>query len=480
MKVQTILKRNIKPKMPDFTHVNINAGAVYVGPDYDKTVRARKNYSPSWTPTFHPQNPVMLTEGKYQYVWDEQGKRYLDAFGGVNTTSVGHCHPRLNEALKSQIDKLWHTTTGYMHDTFEAYAEKLLSKLPKKYTKVHLVNSGSEANELLIQLAQNYTGRQEILTAKNCYHGATNLTAQMTSLSNWRGYHLSSSFVRHVESHDPYRAIYGGARAGPTHDMVTSHCDPAKAGKIYAKEVQETIDYATNGKPAGLWLEGLQGVGGLVQWADGFVEESFKIAKANGMATVMDEVQTGYGRLGSHYWAFMSHCKDEANYPDAITLAKSMGNGYPMGGFACTEEFGNSIQGKLTFNTYGANPLACVVGKTVLDIIDDENLVENVDVLGKVLIEGLNDMKAKYEIIGDVRGRGFMIGIEFVKSKAGKEQNTPAAVEMWELLRQEGILVGKGGFHGNTLRVQPPMCWTEEDVKFFLQVFDHCMGKVHV
>ena len=460
MNVKSALKRNIKPQMPNFTHVNINAGSVYSGPSYEKTLRGRKTHGPSWTPTFHPQSPVMLTEGKYQYVWDEQGKRYLDAFGGVNTTSVGHCHPVLNEALKSQVDKLWHTTTGYMHDTFDSYAEKLLSKLPKKYTKIHLVNSGSEANELLVQLAQNLTGRQEILTAKNSYHGATNLTAQMTSLSNWRGNHLNSTFVRHVQSYDPYRSMYGGARAGHTHDITTGLCDPAIAGKLYAKEVQECINFQTNGKPAALWLEGIQGVGGLVQWADGFVEEAFKIAKANGMATVMDEVQTGFGRLGSHYWGFQSHCKDEANYPDAITLAKSMGNGFPMGGLACTEEFGNSIQGKNTFNTYGANPLACIVGRTVLEIIDEEKLVENVDRLGKVLIDGLNELKAKHEIIGDVRGRGFMIGIELVKSKAGKEHNTAAATEMWELLKQEGILAGKGGFYGNILRIQPPMCWT--------------------
>ena len=218
------LVNNLKPQLPAFKHININTGESYTGSSYEKTLNARKTMGASWTPTFYPQNPLMVTEGKYQYVWDEKGKRYLDAFGGVNTTSVGHCHPVLNEALKSQIDKLWHTTTGYMHDQFESYAEKLLSKLPKKYTKVHLVNSGSEANEMLVQLAQLYTGRQEILTARNCYHGATQLTSQMTSLSNWRGHNLNSSFVRHVNSADPYREKYGGARPGAVDDIVSSLC----------------------------------------------------------------------------------------------------------------------------------------------------------------------------------------------------------------------------------------------------------------
>jgi len=301
----------------------------------------------------------------------------------------------------------------------------------------------------------------------------------MTSLANWRGHHLSATNIRHLKNADPYHGIYGGARPGEVENIGSPLCDPKDAGKLYAKEVQECINYDTNGQPAALFLEGLQGVGGLVQWADGYLEECFKIAKKNNMITICDEVQTGFGRFGSHYWGFKSQIEDEANYPDAITMAKSMGNGFPMSGIACTEELGDAFFGKLTFNTYGANPLACVVGETVMDIIEDENLSENVDKLGKMLISGMNVLKHKYEKLGDVRGRGFMIGIEIVESKETKMENLADAIKLWDLLREEGVLVGKGGFYGNCLRIQPPMCWNKEDVKFFLEVLDLCLEKIH-
>lgn len=470
------VKHKTSPQIPEFDHKPTYSGDYYTGPSYSEIARMKKENMPDWVLTFY-KDPLYITEGKMQYLYDHTGKRYLDAFGGVCTVSVGHCHPYVNEKLKQQVDRLWHTTSLYMNETISTYADKILKTLPPKLNKIMFFNSGSEANDYAMNIAQMHTGNKEIIAVRNCYHGGSIGSNKLTSLHTWRPMQVESP-IRHTVCPDPYRGIYGGSRSGLAHDISTPHCaDPKKAGKIYAQDVKETILHGTNAKIAGFWAEGIQGVGGTVQFPEGYIDEAFKIAREHGGICVMDEVQTGWGRTGGNYWGWQDHVSEE-NCPDMLVMAKSMGNGFPMAAVISTEEIMSSHKGKTFFNTYGGNPLSMAVGQAVMESIEMDGLQNNCKVIGDQLLQGMQEMQDKYEIVGDVRGKGLMLGLEFVKDKASKERGTLECAEVHESMKEDGILVGKGGLYGNVLRIKGPMCWTEEDAKFFLESLEKSIQKV--
>lgn len=284
-----------------------------------------------------------------------------------------------------------------------------------------------------------------------------------------------SSIVRHALNPNPYTGIYGGSRSGLAKDIYMSGCpNPKNAGKMYAKDLQDTINFDTCGEIAGFWAEGIQGVSGTIQFAEGYIEEAFKIIRKNGGICVMDEVQTGFGRTGDTFWGWQDHLSEQ-DCPDIVVMAKSIGNGFPLAAVITTEEIANSISTRTHFNTYGGNPLACAVGNAVLDVIESENTQANCKKVGQILMDGFHVLQDKHDIIGDVRGKGLMLGIEFVKDRETKEPATKELNAIWEMMKAEGILAGKGGFFGNTLRLKPPMCMNADDAKFFLQVLDHCI-----
>ena len=348
-------KKESKPQIPDTPYFPAYAGESYNGPSYAQIKDMRRRNLPAWFMTFYKE-PVYITEGKMQYLWDHEGRRYLDAFGGVCTVSAGHCHPYVCEKLKQQVDRLWHTTSIYMHETIHTYSEKLLATLPReKYNKVLFFNSGSEANDFAMTIAKLYTGNEEIIAVRNCYHGGSVGSNKLTSLHTWRP-SFTESCVRHTLQPDPYRGVYGGARDGLSKDINTDMCHPEDAGEIYAQDVRESILHGTSGKIAGMWIEGIQGVGGTMQFPKGYVKNAYKIAREYGGITIMDEVQTGWGRTGENFWGWQNHISDLSEAPDILVTAKSMGNGFPMSAIITNEEIINAHANKIFFNTFGGNP----------------------------------------------------------------------------------------------------------------------------
>jgi alanine-glyoxylate transaminase/(R)-3-amino-2-methylpropionate-pyruvate transaminase len=396
----------------------------------------------------------MIVEGSMQYVWDETGKRYLDGLGGIVTISVGHCHPHVVAAAIKQNEIYQHSTTIYLHPNVAQYAEKLASKMPGDLKACYFVNSGSEANDLALLMARAYTQNYDVISLRNAYHGGSTGTMGATAHSNWK-YNVPHSFgVHHAIAPYPFRGPYG-------------YNDP-DAGKKYAHDVKEVIDYATPGKVAAFIAESIQGVGGFVEFPQGYLKQAYEYVRAAGGVCIADEVQTGFGRTGTHFWGF----ETQDVIPDIVTMAKGIGNGCPLAAVVTTHKIAQSLMGKVHFNTFGGNPVVTAMGKAVLEVIEKENLQANSLKIGTYIHAGLAKLKDKHKVIGDVRGKGLMIGIEMVKDR---NTCTPATLECAQVLetsRNLGLLIGKGGLWGQTIRFAPPMCITQADADFVLEALD--------
>ena len=250
--------------------------------------------------------------------------------------------------------------------------------------------------------------------------------------------------------------------------------DVPNVGKKYALEVQDLINFSTSGQVAGFIAETIQGVGGSVVLPDGYLSAVYEYVRAAGGLCIADEVQCGFGRLGTHYWGFQT----QGVKPDIVTMAKGMGNGIPLAAVATTKEIAASLSKRIHFNTYGGNPISSAIGREVLKVIDRENLQKNCLERGKQFLDGMNKLKEKYSIIGDVRGKGLMLGMELVKDQNTKEPATAETLQIMEHCREAGVLIGKGGFYGNVFRIKPPMCITSADVDFALDVLDNSFAKL--
>lgn len=443
------------PKLPPFNHTP----KPYTGPSYDQTLALRRQYlSPGLF--MYYSKPLMIVEGKMQYLYDETGRRYLDAFGGIVTVSVGHCHPHVTQAAVNQLNTIAHTTTIYLNNVICEYAEKLASKMPGNLKCVYFVNSGSEANDLAILMARLYTGNYDLIALRNCYHGGVASTMGLTAHSTWK-FNVPHSFgVHHAMTADPYRGPWG-------------RNDP-DAGRKYAADVKDLILNATPGKVAGFFAESIQGVGGVVVFPDGYLKEAYRIVREAGGVCIADEVQAGFGRTGGHYWGF----ETQGVIPDIVTMAKSIGNGAPLAAVVTTPEIAKTLSQRIHFNTFGGNPVSCAIGKAVLEVIDREGLQDRCRVLGERLLAGFRKLHAKYAVIGDVRGAGLMVALEFVTDRATKEPNKAACLHVFERARELGALVGKGGLHGNIIRITPPMCVSEADIDFLLEVLDTALSEL--
>jgi len=443
----------------------------YKGSTYELTREIRKsNLSPGIV-TFYKE-PVLIHQGHMQWLFDHTGKRYLDMFAGIVTVSVGHCHPKPLEALREQSELLWHTTNIYMHPKIHEYATKLTEKLPDPLKVVYFVNSGSEANDLAILMARMYTGSFEMISLRNGYHGASPFLMGVTSLSTWR-YNSPTGFgVLQTMNPDVYRGPWGGAncRDSPIQTDRPCDCSPGScmACDMYIDQLNDVLLHSTpKAGVAGFVAEAIQGVGGTVQYPKDYIRRAFELVRSKGGVCISDEVQTGFGRTGKHYWGFES----VGAVPDIVTMAKGMGNGFPLAAVVTTPEIASTLGGALHFNTFGGNPMSCAVGCAVLDALEEDGSQENSDVVGTYLLESLATLRDQYECVGDVRGKGLMIGVEFV---ADKETRTPLPADdmstIWELTKDMGVLIGKGGLYGTSLRMKPPMCITKEDADFTVAV----------
>lgn len=437
------------PQLPPFDH----KPAAYSGPSADEVLRTRKEFLNPGIFLYY-KKPLMLVEGKMQYVWDETGRRYLDALGGIVTVSVGHCHPHVVAAARRQNELLQHSTTIYLNPNVGAFAEKLASKMPGELKVCYFVNSGSEANDLALLMARAYTGNYDMIALRNAYHGGNASGMGMTAHHTWK-FNVPHSFgVHHAIAPDPYRGHWGR--------------DDGEAGKKYADDVKSLIDFATPGQVAGFIAESIQGVGGVIVFPDGYLKHAYEHVRAAGGVCIADEVQSGFGRTGSHYWGF----ETQDVIPDIVCMAKGIGNGAPLGAVVTTPKIAAALSQRIHFNTFGGNPVASAQGLAVLEVIERENLQANARKIGEQLFAGLLRFKEKHNVIGDVRGKGLMLGIELVKDRATKEPAKAETAQVLETCKEMGLLLGKGGLWGQTIRFSPPMCLTSADAEFLLEVLD--------
>jgi len=425
----------------------------YTGPSAAEVLALRKQFMNPGIFLYY-KTPLMIVEGSMQYVWDETGKRYLDGLGGIVTISVGHCHPYVVAAANKQNEIYQHSTTIYLHPNVAQYAEKLASKMPGDLKACYFVNSGSEANDLALLMARAHTQNYDVIALRNAYHGGNASGMGVTAHSTWK-YNVPHSFgVHHALAPYQFRGPFG--------------YDDAEAGKKYAHDVKEVIDYATPGKVAAFIAESIQGVGGFVEFPQGYLKQTYEYIRAAGGVCIADEVQTGFGRTGTHFWGF----ETQDVIPDIVTMAKGIGNGCPLAAVVTTHKIAQSLVGKVHFNTFGGNPVVTAIGKAVLEVIENENLQANALKIVTHIHAGLVKLKDKHKIIGDVRGKGLMIGIEMVKDRATAVPATLECAHVLETSRNLGLLIGKGGLWGQTIRFAPPMCITQADADFLLEVLD--------
>ncbi len=443
------------PRLPAFDH----QPGTYRGPSLDEVLRLRREFLNPGIFLYY-KTPIMIVEGKAQYVFDEHGRRYLDALGGIVTVSVGHCHPHVVEAARKQNELLQHSSTIYLHPNIVRYAEKLASTMPGDLKVCYFVNSGSEANDLAVLMARAYTGNYDLIALRNSYHGGNASGMGLTAHHTWK-FNVPHSFgVHHAIAPDPYRGAWGR--------------DHPDAGKNYAADVKNLLDHATSGQVAGFVAESIQGVGGCVVFPDGYLQHAYAHVRAAGGVCIADEVQAGLGRTGTHYWGF----ETQGVVPDIVTMAKGIGNGAPLGAVVTTPAIAAALAQRTHFNTFGGNPVVSAQGLAVLEVIEREKLQANSLAMGSRITAGMQRLKEKHSIIGDTRGKGLLLGIELVKDRSTKEPAKAECAQVLETCKELGLLLGKGGLHGQTIRISPPMCLNEADADFLIEVLDAAFSRL--
>lgn len=431
----------------------------YTGPSREEVLAMRRQYVNPAVFTLYG-DPLMIVEGHMQWLFDETGRRYLDLFAGIVTVSCGHCHPKVTAAIKEQVDTIQHTTTIYLHPNIARLAKKLASKMPAGLEVTYFVNSGSDANDLALQMARLYTGHSDVIAVRNAYHGTSPGTIGLTSLSTWKYPVPVAGATHHALCPDPYRSPFPGT--------------PEEIASASARDIRDLIRFSTSGKIAAFIAEPIQGVGGATHGAPNYLREAYAITREHGGLCIADEVQTGFGRTGDHYWGFQNF----GVVPDFVTMAKGIGNGVPLAAVTTRMEIAQSLAQRLHFNTFGGNPVCMAAGLAVLDVIEEEGLQRNCKVVGGRLKAGLRRLMDSHPTIGDVRGMGLMLGVELVTDRGTKEPARKAAADVLEACREMGVLIGKGGIDSNTLRIKPPMCITADDADFAIDVLDRALTSV--
>ncbi|MGE3618093.1 MAG: aspartate aminotransferase family protein, partial [Gemmatimonadales bacterium] len=324
----------------------------------------------------------------------------------------------------------------------------------------YFVNSGSEANDLAVTMARLYTGNYDMIAVRNAYHGTSPSTTGLTSHQTWKPPVPQAFGIHHTVNPDPYRSLFRG-----TPEDIASQC---------IGEMKNLIRFSTPGRVAGFICEPLMGVGGVTGSAPNYLREAYETVRAHGGLAIADEVQTGFGRTGNHYWGF----ENWGVVPDIVTMAKSLGNGQTIAAVTTRAEIAKALTQRLHLNTFGGNPVSAAAGLAVLDVIDEDGLQENSRVIGGRLKAGLEKLKESHPLVGDVRGMGLMLGVELVRDRATKEPATKETGAVLDATKEMGLLVGKGGIDGNVLRIKPPMIITAEDVDFALDVLDRALTQV--
>ncbi len=431
----------------------------YVGPPRDEIRRLRQQYvHPSVFALY--KDPIMIVDGHMQWLFDESGRRYLDMIAGIVTVSCGHCHPKIVKRIQEQVGTLQHATTIYLHPLLPLLSQKLAEKMPPGLDVTYFVNSGSEAVELAINMARAYTGHTDVIAVRNAYHGMSSTSAGLTSHHTWKRDMPLGARIHHALCPDPYRNPFEGT--------------PEEIASKSAVEIRDLIRFSTPGQVAAFIAEPIQGVGGVTQGASNYLSEAYAIIREHEGLCISDEVQTGFGRTGDHYWGFEHY----GVTPDMVVLAKGMGNGVPIAAVTTRREIAEAFTSRLHFNTYGGNPVSMAACLAVLEVIEEDGLQENARVVGECLKAGLLELQKRHPLVGDVRGMGLMLGVEIVSDRATKEPGTAETARILEESRERGVLLGKGGIYGNVLRIKPPMCISREDAEFTIAILDEAFSAV--
>ncbi len=409
------------------------------------------------------KKPLTIVRGWMQYLYNENGQPYLDAVN--NVAHVGHCHPHVVDALARQASVL-NTNTRYLHPNILRYAERLTATLPDNLAVCYFVCSGSEANELALRLARAHTGARDVIVIDGAYHGNTSALIELSPYKfDGKGGDGRPEHVQVVPLPDPYRGLYRGS--------------DENMGKRYADEVHNAVDriHARGERVAAFFAEPLPGCGGQIVLPDGYLAQAFAHVRAAGGVCITDEVQTGLGRVGTHFWAF----ETQGVVPDIVTVGKPIGNGHPLGAVITTPEIAASFaNGMEYFNTFGGNPVSCAVGLAVLDVIEEEGLQENALQVGRHLLQRLSELPGRHAIVGDVRGRGLYIGVELALDR---ELRTPAgdcASYVANRMRERGILISTDGPDHNVLKIKPPLVFTKNDAELLVDTLDQVLQESSV
>ncbi|MGB0861908.1 MAG: aminotransferase class III-fold pyridoxal phosphate-dependent enzyme [Saprospiraceae bacterium] len=405
------------------------------------------------------QNPLHIVRGYGQYLYDTTGRRYLDTVN--NVAHVGHEHRQVIRAAQRQTAVL-NTNTRYLHENITRFAEQLTAMLPPELSVVHFVNSGSEANELALRMAAAYTKQQDMLAIEVGYHGNTNRVIEVSSYKFDGKGGQGAPATTHVM---PMPDIYRG-----------KHRNPQTAGKEYAAYLAAKIaKLNAEGKGiAGFICESILSCGGQIVLPEGYLKAAFESVRAAGGVCIVDEVQVGFGRVGSHFWAF--ELQDVV--PDIVTMGKPIGNGHPLGAVVCTPEVAAAFaNGMEYFNTFGGNPVSCAIGSEVLNVVKNEGLQANALEVGEYLKNGLNDLKNRFSVIGDVRGHGFFLGFELVKNRKTLEPAPEQTTYLANRMRALGFLMSTDGLHHNVIKIKPPMCFNLENADLLLRFLEKVLSE---
>ena len=439
---------NLVLGIPDLVPAGRNAAAELLG-------ARRKLLGPSLSISY--RRPLEMVRGKGAYLFDDGGQPYLDCVN--NVAQVGHSHPRVVRAGQSQMAVL-NTNTRYLHDTLTEYARRLAATLPEPLSVCFFVCTGSEANELALRMARTHTGREGMVVLEGGYHGNTSSLVRLSSYKfDGPGGAGPPPWVACVPMPDGYR---GRHRAS----------DP-ECGARYAEEVGRAVE-ALKGRPAGFLFESILSCGGQIPLPDGFLRGAFERVRAAGGVCIADEVQVGFGRAGSSFWAFEEH----GVVPDIVTMGKPIGNGHPLAAVVTTPEIADSFNnGMEYFNTFGGNPVSCRIGLAVLDVIEEEGLQEHARRVGERLIAGLKGLVERHPIVGDARGTGLFQGIELVTDRESLEPAPRHASHLVERMRDRGILLSTDGPLHNVVKIKPPLVFDEKDADRLVNTLDEVLGE---
>jgi 4-aminobutyrate aminotransferase len=425
----------------------------------DEIVKKHKQYLFPSIFTYY-SDPLVTDHASMQYLWDVEGNKYLDFFGGIVTISVGHSNPRVTSKIKAQIDKLQHASTVFPNEAVVALAEKIAHITPGEISCSFFSNSGTEANETAVQLARMHTGHYEVVALRHGYSGRSQMAQSLTAVGTWRR-SLPAPSPGFVHALNPYCYRCPLGKAYPSCEVAC------------AQDVEAVIQTTTSGQIAAFLAEPIQGVGGFITPPPEYFKIVFKIVKKYDGLFISDEVQTAWGRTGKRWFGI----EQWEVTPDIITSAKGLANGVPVGLTATRPDIAASFKG-LQISTFGGNPVTSVAAKATIDLIEEDRLLENAAVVGSYYRDGLQSLQDKHELIGDVRGMGLLQAIELVKDRSTKEAAPEATNQFMEECRKRGLLVGKGGLYGNVIRTSPPLNISKTDADEAIRIMDQSLAAI--